>query len=694
MEVSFEKIKELMEKYCYYAEDELIWQTYINVEKFLNDGQVGQDIHAICLEGPPGSGKTEYSKIYKKVLDEILGENVDIISYQCDSTTGKAELYEEIRVSAAIAGNPDEVIIAGKLVEAIDRVNSGKKVILFLDEYDKAREETDAFLLQFLQEGKINTTQRGNVEIKPENLSNIHVILCKNQMRDELSGPLERRVKIIRLSEMKPVIFNEVAKRQIPNANPDILNAVAVLYGELYDRKDDFARIPSCSEGLMAIQDACTLLKAKAPREFICSAIISNMLKNPNDIETFKHMLSQDEQLAKFFKECCNQPEEGELSENEKLRRKMLEDFFSGDIKRVSQDIERVNRQIHDINIDHQYLESTVKQQMSQIEERDKTIKEQHKTIKEQQEYLEKLLASQKSGNTGFLDRVKNVFNLMQAPTVPETDSIPDFIKVGDDHKFVRTEGIIGEVQDNLYTSEGRRQMDKSVFDFSSDSDWNEIGSAILKRSNNKKDLGFDDSKLDSLSDEVLEHCDNSSLMCKDGYVVYNKGDFAIVAVRVIEEKETDDGKNAYEHKFKFFSNKLVFPIYALNSLMDFTHYGCYHGLGCKDKGIFIDCLVSGEEEEQQGSFANLDEISENLYHLQYKNTKDDLEDASQKLQSIFNFSNYFDDKYNKLRRSLERFAITRHRDMMVNGKIKSEYVLPIEKVKGFKEQENDDTER
>lgn len=235
-----------MEQYGYFAEDELIWQTYINIQNLINNGQVGQDIHAICLEGPPGAGKTEYAKIYRKVLKDFVQDDVELIDYQCDSTTGKSDLYEEIRVAAAIAGNPDEVIIAGKLVEAIDSVNAGKKVILFLDEYDKAREETDAFLLKFLQEGKVNTTQRGNVEIRPENMQNLQVLLCKNQMREELSGPLERRVKIVRLKEMRPEVFFKVANRQLPNANKDVINAVSILYGAIYDNKDDFARMTSC----------------------------------------------------------------------------------------------------------------------------------------------------------------------------------------------------------------------------------------------------------------------------------------------------------------------------------------------------------------------------------------------------------------------------------------------------------------
>ena len=65
MEISYQSIKEKMEQYGYFAEDELIWQTYINIQNFINNSQIGQDIYAICLEGPPGSGKTRYAKITK-----------------------------------------------------------------------------------------------------------------------------------------------------------------------------------------------------------------------------------------------------------------------------------------------------------------------------------------------------------------------------------------------------------------------------------------------------------------------------------------------------------------------------------------------------------------------------------------------------------------------------------------------------
>ena len=51
--------------------------------------------------------------------------------------------------------------------------------------------------------------------------------------------------------------------------------------------------------------------------------------------------------------------------------------------------------------------------------------------------------------------------------------------------------------------------------------------------------------------------------------------------------------------------------------------------------------------------------------------------------------SDYFSDKYERLRRSLERLAITKHREMIIDGKIKPEYVLPINEIKGFDSQDD-----
>ena len=249
--ITIDELKEKIERLGYIATEELLYDTF-NALCMFSDSKIsaGQDIFAICLEGPPGAGKTEFAKVYTKVCNEVFNGNVEMVDYQCDATTGKTELFEDINISAAIRGDADHVNIPGKLVEAINKVNSGKKVVLFIDEYDKAREETDAFLLQFLQSGKINSTQHGDLEIKEEYKSNLQVILCKNDMREELSGPLSRRIRIIRLDYMKPEIFYQVAYRNLvenrqDKVNDGLLNLVVLMYQQAYDSKEIY---PLCKQ--------------------------------------------------------------------------------------------------------------------------------------------------------------------------------------------------------------------------------------------------------------------------------------------------------------------------------------------------------------------------------------------------------------------------------------------------------------
>ena len=344
--ITIDQLKENLEDLGYLSTDEILYDAFNALYMFEdNKIDVGQDIFAICLEGPPGAGKTEFAEVYTKLANRLFG-NVKMVSYQCDATTGKTELFEDINISAAIRNDADNVNIPGKLVEAITEVNKGNRVVLFIDEYDKAREETDAFMLQFLQSGKINSTQHGDLQVKDEYKSNLQVILCKNDMREELSGPLSRRIRILRLDYMTPEMFYTIANRVLVKNNVDdgLINLVSVMYKIAYKSKEVFDRLPSCSEMLRAISDADRLTKiANAPQSIIYKTIMKNMFKSVDDISTFETGLGKTEDGKKVEQLIESMKKDTTPSSQVDLNTLISSKLLVGESNKLSQKTEQMN---------------------------------------------------------------------------------------------------------------------------------------------------------------------------------------------------------------------------------------------------------------------------------------------------------------------------------------------------------------
>ncbi|HXG18091.1 MAG TPA: MoxR family ATPase [Methylomirabilota bacterium] len=206
----------------------------------------------LLIEGPAGVGKTEVAK----VLAELL--HTELVRLQCYEGLDEARALFEwnyqkqlLRIQADAAQNHgwEEVsahifsrdyLLERPLLRAI---NAPRKVVLLIDEIDKADEEFEAFLLEVLSDFQISVPELGTLRA----LHKPVVILTSNRAR-ELSEALKRRC--LHLYIDFPGVEEEarIIALKVPELEERLRRQVARFVNGL--RKLDVKKAPSIAETL------------------------------------------------------------------------------------------------------------------------------------------------------------------------------------------------------------------------------------------------------------------------------------------------------------------------------------------------------------------------------------------------------------------------------------------------------------
>jgi MoxR-like ATPase len=206
----------------------------------------------LLIEGPAGSGKTEVAK----VLAEML--HTELIRLQCYEGLDEARaLYEWNYQKQLLRLQVDEhqglrweelsdhlfsrdYLLERPLLKAI---SSPRKLVLLIDEIDKADEEFEAFLLELLSDFQVSVPELGTVRA----LERPAVVLTSNRAR-ELSEALRRRC--LHLFIDFPGIEQErrIIELKVPGLEARLAAEAARLVNAI--RKLELKKAPSVAETL------------------------------------------------------------------------------------------------------------------------------------------------------------------------------------------------------------------------------------------------------------------------------------------------------------------------------------------------------------------------------------------------------------------------------------------------------------
>lgn len=219
------------------------------------------------LFGPPGAGKSALPEALAGALERPL------LAQQLFPGSREDDLLLKFVPDAS---SPSGVAAAeGVMLEAARR-SQNESVIVLLDEWDKSRPSADAFLLDFLQTGRI----RFNGCITRANLRNIALFITSNEERD-IAEPLLRRLPRIDIPLPSAALVRQALAEYAEHPQ---FEAVIALYERA---KRAQLRKPVTIQELRQLLDAITALGPLADWNELVYQFVT---KNPEDHAALKEV--------------------------------------------------------------------------------------------------------------------------------------------------------------------------------------------------------------------------------------------------------------------------------------------------------------------------------------------------------------------------------------------------------------------
>ena len=224
-------------------------------------GAVGQSLIRLqCYEGLDEAKalyEWEYSKqlLYTQVLREKIGE-----------TLAPTETLRE--AAEVLRGQEDIFFSENFLVERpiLQAIQSEESAVLLIDEIDRADEEFEAFLLEFLSDYQVSIPEVGTIKAGQPPV----VVLTSNRTR-ELSEALKRRCLHLQLDYPNSDVELEIVRLKAPGISEALSDELVKTIQEL--RTLDLRKAPSIGETLDWAQSLVVLNAPNLSKDLIESTI-------------------------------------------------------------------------------------------------------------------------------------------------------------------------------------------------------------------------------------------------------------------------------------------------------------------------------------------------------------------------------------------------------------------------------------